>query len=131
MLLSLGAFLLQRWRNTQSSSKLLPKPVPIQRSASPQSGNLSAKSRREPETSSDETSVEHPESVTQDCVVQEANQTPPEENMRHASTSRAMNDEAVAEILRLNSQIQQLIAERAAAYREPDPPPAYAEDFSR
>ncbi|KAK0209889.1 hypothetical protein IW262DRAFT_1528050 [Armillaria fumosa] len=128
LLLSLGVFLLWRWRKTQSSVRISPNPVLMRRSPSPQTENIPAKLRREPQMSSDENSLEHPESVSEGEVIQEGDQIPPEEDMPHASTSHAMNDEAVAEILRLSSQIQQLIAQRAGTYREPDPPPAYVEE---
>ncbi len=42
-----------------------------------------------------------------------------------------MDGEAVAEILRLSTQIQQLLTERASVWhpdRETDPPPAYVEE---
>ncbi|KAK0481040.1 hypothetical protein EDD18DRAFT_1113159 [Armillaria luteobubalina] len=128
LLLSLGGFLLRRWRNTQSSARFSPSPILMRRSSSPQTENILAKSRREPQMSSDENPLEHLESVSEGGVVQEGDRSPPEDDMLHARTSRAMDDEALAEILRLGSQIQQLIAERATAYRELDPPPAYIED---
>ncbi|PBK62081.1 hypothetical protein ARMSODRAFT_981060 [Armillaria solidipes] len=137
LLLSLGAFLLRRWRKTQSSAKLSPNPVLMRRSSSSQSANHSGKSRRRltgPSVPLDENSVEHSESVSGGGVVHEGDQITPEEDIPHAGTSpspRAMNDEAVAEILRLSTQIQQLLTERASVWhpdREPDPPPAYVEE---
>ncbi|KAK0432449.1 hypothetical protein EV421DRAFT_2000834 [Armillaria borealis] len=66
---------------------------------------------------------------------QESLQILAEEPMSHASTSalqpRARNDEMAEEIIRLRTQIQQLIIEGASGWdqgRELDPPPAYAKD---
>ncbi|PBK85895.1 hypothetical protein ARMGADRAFT_1087175 [Armillaria gallica] len=140
LLLALAAFLLRRLRlrKAQSSAKLSPNPGLMHSS---QSEDLPAKSRRRLTVPSDGNSVEHPESVSGGGVVQEGDQIPPEEDIPHAGTSsspRAMDDEAVAEILRLSNQIQQLLTERASAQhpdREPDAPPAYVEggteDLSR
>ncbi len=82
---------------------------------------------------SDENSLEHPQSVSGGGVVQEGDQIPPEEDIPHAGTSsspRAMDGEAVAEILRLSTQIQQLLTERASVWHpdRDDPPPAYVEE---
>ncbi|SJL14922.1 uncharacterized protein ARMOST_18398 [Armillaria ostoyae] len=139
ILLALAAFHLRRWRKTQSSAKLSPNPVLMSQgpSSSSQNANTSGKSRRPLTGSSmpsDENSVEHSESVSGGGVIQECDQTPPEEDIPHAGTSsspRAMNDEAAAEILRLSTQIQQLLTERASVWhpdRELDPPPAYVEE---
>ncbi|KAK0201300.1 hypothetical protein DFS33DRAFT_1447672 [Desarmillaria ectypa] len=60
----------------------------------------------------------------------------PDEAVPYTNTSaepHAMNDEVAAEILRLSTQIQQLITQRASVWhpnKEPDPPPAYVEDVT-
>ncbi|KAK0442467.1 uncharacterized protein EV420DRAFT_1578116, partial [Desarmillaria tabescens] len=62
-------------------------------------------------------------------------QIPSEETIPHASTSASpqpmsASDETAEEILRLRTQIEQLIVERASVwnpYSETDPPPAYVE----
>ncbi|KAK0432455.1 hypothetical protein EV421DRAFT_1910954 [Armillaria borealis] len=126
LLLSLGAFLLRRLRKTQSSAKLSPNPVLMSQgpSSSSQNENLPGKSRRRLTGPSDL------EPFSGGAV----DQITPEEDIPHAGTSsppRAMNDEAVAEILRLSTQIQQLLTERASVWhpdRELDPPPAYVEE---
>ncbi|KAK0226776.1 hypothetical protein EDD85DRAFT_958536 [Armillaria nabsnona] len=121
------AFLLRRLRKTQSSAKLSPNPVLLRRSSSSQSARKSGRQLTEP---SDENP---PEPLSESEVVQEGDQIPPEEDIPHAGTSsspRAMNDEAVAEILRLSTQIQQLLTERASVWHPDtdDPPPAYVEE---